>query len=42
MARCPRISAGLRRQVTERDGRYVIYSQIDETASDLMLVDGLS
>ena len=25
-----------------RDGRYVIYSQIDETASDLMLVDGLS
>jgi Tol biopolymer transport system component/DNA-binding winged helix-turn-helix (wHTH) protein len=25
-----------------RDGRYVIYSQIDETASDLMLVDGIS
>jgi Tol biopolymer transport system component/DNA-binding winged helix-turn-helix (wHTH) protein len=25
-----------------KDGRYVIYSQIDETASDLMLVDGLS
>ena len=25
-----------------RDGRYVLYSQIDETASDLMLVDGLS
>ena len=25
-----------------KDGRYVLYSQIDETASDLMLVDGVS
>jgi len=25
-----------------KDGRYVLYSQIDETASDLVLVDGVS